>query len=57
MTRREELIVERRELIAKVQSIADGWGELARETDRKIKAWDHYGRKHGLTRPETRNYG
>ena len=56
MTRREELRQERNELIAEIQRIADGFGELARDTDRKMKSWDKTKQEQGMTRPEARGY-
>lgn len=55
MTRRE-LMQERRLLIAEVQRIADGFGELGRETDRKLQSWNKIKKERGLTRPEARGY-
>jgi len=55
MTRRKEL-ERRKELIAEVQRIADGFGELARETDRKLQSWNKIKKERGLTRPEARGY-
>lgn len=56
MTHHEKLLARRKELIAEIQRIADGYGELARDTDRKLAAWAKHRRDNGLTRAEARVY-